>query len=32
MWNGCSQPHIADIGFVGMIRHEGKRVEGYDVF
>ena len=31
--NGCSQPHIADIGFVGgMIRHEGERVEGYDVF
>lgn len=31
--NGCSQPHIADIGFVGgMIRHEGNRVEGYDVY
>ena len=31
--NGCSQPHIADIGFVGgMIRYEGQRVEGYDVF
>ncbi len=26
------QPQIADIGFVGaMIRHEGERVEGYDV-
>lgn len=31
--NGCSQPHIADIGFVGcMFRYEGQRVEGYDVF
>ena len=30
--NTCSQPQIADIGFVGaMIRHEGERVEGYDV-
>ena len=31
--NGCSQPHISDIGFVGgMIRHEGQRVEGYELF
>ena len=30
--NGCSQPQISDIGFVGaMIRHEGERVEGYEV-
>ena len=30
--NGCSQPQIADIGFVGgNIRHEGQRVEGYEV-
>jgi sulfite reductase (ferredoxin) len=30
--NGCSQPQISDIGFVGgMIRHEGARVEGYEV-
>ncbi|WP_198305093.1 nitrite/sulfite reductase [Arcobacter vandammei] len=30
--NGCSHPQISDIGFVGaMIRHEGQRVEGYDV-
>ena len=30
--NGCSQPQISDIGFVGgMIRHEGQRVEGYEV-
>ena len=31
--NGCSQPQIADIGFVGTkVRDEdGKRVEGYDV-
>jgi sulfite reductase (ferredoxin) len=30
--NGCSQPQISDIGFVGaMIRHEGQRIEGYEV-
>ncbi|GGD42343.1 sulfite reductase [Malaciobacter pacificus] len=31
--NGCSQPQIADIGFVGTkVRdEEGNRVEGYDV-
>jgi sulfite reductase (ferredoxin) len=30
--NGCSQPQIADIGFVGgMIRVDGQRVEGYEV-
>ena len=30
--HGCSQPQISDIGFVGaMIRHEGQRVEGYEV-
>lgn len=30
--NGCSQPQISDIGFVGaMIRHEGERIEGYEV-
>ena len=30
--NGCSHPQISDIGFVGaMIRHEGERVEGYEV-
>ncbi len=30
--NGCSQPQISDIGFVGgMIRHDGQRVEGYEV-
>ncbi len=30
--NGCSQPQISDIGFVGaMFRYEGERVEGYEV-
>ncbi|UWY59929.1 nitrite/sulfite reductase [Aliarcobacter butzleri] len=30
--NACSHPQISDIGFVGaMIRHEGQRVEGYEV-
>lgn len=30
--NGCSQPQISDIGFVGgMIRVDGERVEGYEV-
>jgi sulfite reductase (ferredoxin) len=30
--NGCSQPQISDIGFVGgMIRVDGQRVEGYEV-
>jgi len=31
--NGCSQPQISDIGFVGTkVRDdEGNRVEGYDV-
>jgi len=31
--NGCSQPHIADIGFTGCtFRYEGEKVEGYEVF
>ena len=30
--NACSHPQISDIGFVGaMIRHDGQRVEGYEV-
>ncbi|MDX4038548.1 nitrite/sulfite reductase, partial [Aliarcobacter skirrowii] len=30
--NTCSHPQIADIGFVGcMMRHEGERIEGYEV-
>lgn len=30
--HGCSQPQICDIGFVGsLFRHEGERVEGYEV-